>query len=608
MHKIIYLVLVLGMSLSSWSKSLDAQAFETLSGQQKVEVLKAYHIFFRQLKIEDLPAEKKASLFKSLNLIGLAHADGNYDCFYAGWPSRRVGGKCTHPSRGNSAYSSQSSGCRSNQLLCQPVLFGDNLCANVITQSQRNNAYAQCESIFQSSGRSLSSVAQSLNTPELAGAANEVFSSVETICRTGFQASFDMCRNLRARVEEIRSGMTTVQSETPPEENARPSVEVDAEVPTVTEITPPREETTPPPREVTRPSPGETELVEAARRATQINEVVAEVGSVHGCPPESVIRHHRIVLEPDPAVPVLVCAPASESHAHTLTPAETAALIRDYNITFHPSNAVANSAYFHSFVHEMNKFPRGLMREMAAEGGEIRLIVGEAVTSDPRWDQDRQRLVDRRLEYERYHRNRGVTGPLPGMTVEQINHSFNTTIEGARTWDYVSGAGGSFSDRNHIMPTRVVINQLYQARFRNPDGSVTNRMQGSTNLFLHEHGHALDNLYGHHTISDSAPWQAAMGDARSAAYVRKIFSSYETYHEGEGFAELFAYYHGCGAARTQMETHAPALANFFRNLTSMEQFRPANRRRPADTRRERPTPRPSQTGSLWERIFGSRQQ
>ena len=332
----------------------------------------------------------------------------------------------------------------------------------------------------------------------------------------------------------------------------------------------------------TEPLSAKNALQGAVKSASRINQVVASVGVPGtGCHEEQ-IPLNRPVKSPDLSVPVIVCRPDSAS----LTSASTedySQLIRENNIEFvQPQAQVIASRDWRLFVHELKKFPADLLREMAASGGKIRVMIGNGVSEDPQWQVEKQRSVDGARRYWNwYHDPRRTPAEIAGkalpQTPEQAASGYENTVEGTRQWDVVSGAGGNFSDPNWLVPTRIVLNRMYFSANRGADGRITyDNIQGATNLFLHEHGHALDNLYGPHTISRSTDWQRVMRDPLVRAYLPKIFSDYEGRDE-EGFAEAFSYYHSCEASRQQMETHAPELAAFFRdfNAQKLRALRPA---------------------------------
>ncbi len=212
------------------------------------------------------------------------------------------------------------------------------------------------------------------------------------------------------------------------------------------------------------------------------------------------------------------------------------------------------------------------MLEMAGKGGKIRVMSGNGVSEDPQWEVEKQRSVSMARAYRNWYNNPSTTAQqkqnsaVP-LTDAQAAAGYEVTTEGARQWDVVSGAGGIFSHPAAMSPTRVVINRMYFSAHREANGTIsTDRQQGATNLFLHEHGHALDGLYGANSISKSPEWKAVLDNPQVKAYLPKVFSSYECDHAEEGFAEAFSYYHSCEASRKQMEEQAPALAEYLRNF------------------------------------------
>lgn len=311
---------------------------------------------------------------------------------------------------------------------------------------------------------------------------------------------------------------------------------------------------------------------QAAKQAGQINEVVANVGTLSSECREETKHLNRGVLIKDPLVPVIACVPDATSLTAP-DPADYTALLREYNIETHPDAvSVVSTREFRLFIHELKKFPVPLLKEMAAAGGRMRIFLGDGVTNDPEWNQDKLKMIDRVNQQWAYYNKYG--GAVPSRTAADIEKSYSTTTEGGRNWDLVSGSGGVFMDPTFIQPTRIVLNRMYKSKHRLPDGTIVEWDQGATNLLLHEHGHALDNLYGHHAVSGSDAWKKVMKDEKTKTYLKKIFSPYEDTFEEEGFAEAFAYYHACEASRTQMETHAPELAKFIRDFKSVKDLRP----------------------------------
>jgi hypothetical protein len=116
-----------------------------------------------------------------------------------------------------------------------------------------------------------------------------------------------------------------------------------------------------------------------------------------------------------------------------------------------------------------------------------------------------------------------------------------------RTRNDLPGSGGNFSNA-----TRIVINHLYDNH-------------GSKNLFLHEHGHALDTVLGN--PSKKARWQRIFKNPKYAEYF-KILSSkdYCVKHADEAFTESLAYYSACPATREHMKAAVPEIAQYFEDL------------------------------------------
>lgn len=188
--------------------------------------------------------------------------------------------------------------------------------------------------------------------------------------------------------------------------------------------------------------------------------------------------------------------------------------IRKYKIKLIPENMHPDLVW--EFSQEIRLFPEPLMEEMLSKGAKITLIEGRGVTEDPTF--------------------RG-----------------STTFDG-RSWHDVPGSGGNPA---HRIPTRIVVNRL--------------NYNGSANLFLHEHAHALNSLYRSQGLTNSRAWKELIArNPEARAFLYETCGSYCQTNDDETFAELFAIYHAGG--RRQMEMRAPEMAEFFRTLRSVKEF------------------------------------
>lgn len=595
--KIIAFLIVFACT-SAWSKSVTHNEYMKLSPDQKTQILVTYIDFLKKIKEEEATSATNLIFW---NLISSAFADENYDCVYSGWPSKRINGRCSSPIRNNHSYGQQSSSCSGNQLLCQPLLFGPNLCAKTSTQSQRNSAFAQCQTLATAANRTPASIAQSLSSPALATEADELFQTVERICQTGFQASTGMCRRLEQQVAEIRESRPQVVEQVEPVATAVTGGN-NYELPVVTaEIRSNLDPLIPKSQSLRKSSETIEALVPGIELLSNPSTIVSQPPTPTCAPllaetvtpqpirvPAHSGRLFRHVLNRDNNVPVILCPQAPQD----LTDQNYNQLINDYNISFYPDRStVIQNPHFRDFIFELNKFPRHLLLEMASRNGGIRLIDGtnenfRGIIGDTLRTEERDRNIRIRREQERFNRDnpRQAISLDPSLSVEAIQRSYEYMSYG-RTYAEVSGSGGVFQDPCNSIPTRVAVNELYERIERMPSGVEMLLPQGTTNLFLHEHGHALDNLYGYRSISSSSSWRTVLANSQTEQYIQKILTPYE--HRvapdnlddsvrAEGFAELFSYYYSCGAARQQMEANAPALANFFANL-NMRTYRGTTR-------------------------------
>lgn len=312
------------------------------------------------------------------------------------------------------------------------------------------------------------------------------------------------------------------------------------------------------------------ELVKTAGNLSkQINASSAPEANCNHSTPQF---HSRQPLIQDGTVRVIVCHPQNNIRGES--DSNINQLISDYNISFHPESSrasIISSMDFRHFVGELRKFPPNLLNQMAQAGSRITLIRGTGVSNDPAWEQERLARVEHVRRYGRGSEEEKA------RQIAEINQAYLDTFDG-RSWSYTTGAGGNFSDPNWNTPTRIVVNHMYSNNYPLRGGGFQVRQEGSVNLFLHEHAHALDNFYRAGTISNSREWLNIRNDPSVARYLRKIFTSYEFDNLNEGFAEAFAYFFACEASRNQMRAEAPRLARFFEQLAyrSMTDFRPAS--------------------------------
>ena len=221
-----FLLLVFCISLTSLAHArLSPKEFRALSPGKKIKVLKLYRQFFAELPEELGVDEPKKTVF--FEIIQSAYADdGNYNCFYAGWPSKKVAvsktrSLCTSPQRGNSSYNDGE--CGASALQCHPLLFGPGLCAKTSTQKLRNSAFSQCEQNYKSSGREDSEIVKQFSDPKFNQDVQDLLSTVEKVCSPPDAPV--ICRSLERRLEEVMNEANTEVAdgpETPGTEENKP--------------------------------------------------------------------------------------------------------------------------------------------------------------------------------------------------------------------------------------------------------------------------------------------------------------------------------------------------------------------------------------------------
>lgn len=180
----------------------------------KVELLNAYKIFFAQLQESEKFSEVEVvnrNFFRLL--ISEAWAAPEMDCLYAGWPSKRVNNLCSSPARQNPDY--QKGSCHSNQLQCQPLLFGKGLCVPVSTQEQRSLAFSNCDKKYKAKKSSPESLIKEIRADGNEKALFELMDFADNICKVGKQSKTPMCNRMLATVESLRHFKLAVATSAP---------------------------------------------------------------------------------------------------------------------------------------------------------------------------------------------------------------------------------------------------------------------------------------------------------------------------------------------------------------------------------------------------------
>ncbi len=212
MKILIFIFFCLHTSVSFAGDFLTFQEFKRLSPEKKVQVLEAYKTFVKEI-IKNTDVLDNEEFVSKIDFLFFeeAYASEGFNCFYAGWPSKKksikVSGKtktvCSSPANSNPIYKVLSSTCGSEKMLCQPLLFGKDVCIETKTQAQKNSSFSQCQQKFLASGKSMDDLSRDLTQTEFAPLADEMFSLVNDICSSGFQSKTGMCGNLKKRVAEL---------------------------------------------------------------------------------------------------------------------------------------------------------------------------------------------------------------------------------------------------------------------------------------------------------------------------------------------------------------------------------------------------------------------
>lgn len=162
-----------------------------------VKSVKKLMVKIEKKKPLKLTAYEKSFLEK-FNLIEAAWAesDSRYNCFHAGWPSVKKNGTCENPATSNPDY--KKSACKSNELQCQPLLFGDGLCAPAANSRERNEAFSKCESKFQSEKNGNMDFLKEL-TPEEVQDLQELSMVAGDVCKEDSSAE---CKEINRKIQD----------------------------------------------------------------------------------------------------------------------------------------------------------------------------------------------------------------------------------------------------------------------------------------------------------------------------------------------------------------------------------------------------------------------
>ncbi len=136
------------------------------------------------------------------------------NCFYGGWPSTLVkqGSRkyCTNPKKASPLYSQTS--CANNEIACQPLLFGDGICAPSNSAQQRQSSFKYCENAFKKKGEDYSFVNKW--DDEKKNDFNQMLNLAHQVCVSGdigTQSKTGMCKNLWKKMGEFQLEKTKVE-------------------------------------------------------------------------------------------------------------------------------------------------------------------------------------------------------------------------------------------------------------------------------------------------------------------------------------------------------------------------------------------------------------
>lgn len=151
---------------------------------------------------------QKDAVVKQWSFFSQAWAQEVMDCIFAGWPSREVSGSCRSPSAVEESKYTQGS-CSSSEMQCQPLLFGEGVCATTASRDDKQSAFSQCDKKFKASEKTLQQVLDEVKSKNREQELLELFDFVDRICSEGAQKTTGMCR----RLEQVAASLKAVQKD-----------------------------------------------------------------------------------------------------------------------------------------------------------------------------------------------------------------------------------------------------------------------------------------------------------------------------------------------------------------------------------------------------------
>jgi hypothetical protein len=168
----------------------------------KARLLESYKIFllkYERSRIKQISFRVQNSIPEFLNS---AWADEVFSCLYAGWPSLLVNEKCSSPLKNNPDYKEGS--CGANSIQCQPLLFGNNICAPISSLEERQLAFSNCHKKFKEKGLTSEEVVKEIIKNKEEKKLLSLLDLADQICKSGTQSGTGMCKLLLRNLDEVK--------------------------------------------------------------------------------------------------------------------------------------------------------------------------------------------------------------------------------------------------------------------------------------------------------------------------------------------------------------------------------------------------------------------